>query len=450
MQFITLLDYILLPIYLTLIFLFAVKFRDRFYPPGHPWRKYFLPGLTVKLLGAVGIGMIYQYNYGGGDTAVYYMQARVVNEAIMDDPFSGFKLLLHIPSFYSTDYQQYISRMEWYAGANMYVVIAIAAFFNLFTFSSFLITSLFFAVLSFTGIWALFRTFARQYPQFLRPVGLSVLFIPSCFMWSSGIFKDTLCMWGMGWLIYCVFQLLVQRNFSLGNIILLISSFLLVALVKIYIILALAPSIFMWLTFIYTDGIRNRFSRALSKIFLLVGSMSVAYLLLNVFEDRLGNYALDNIAQTAETTRSYVLGQSENYRGSSYDLGKIDGSAMGLLKVFPKALMIALYGPFIWEARKIIVLVSSLEATIFLLLSLRVLWVVGLRNVIRTISRDANIQFFVIFTIIFGFSVGLVSGNYGSLSRYRIPCLPLFGMALVLIYYRSGKAKKPLSTILKI
>lgn len=450
MQFITILDYILLPIYLTLIFLFAVKFRDRFYPPGHPWRNYFVPGLSVKLFGAVGIGMIYQYNYGGGDTSAYYYQSLVVNEAIMDDPFNGFKLLLHLPGLYSTDYQQYISRMEWYSGANMYIVISIAAFFNLFTFSSFLITSLLFAVLSFTGIWALFRTFARQYPQFLRPVALSVLFIPSCFMWSSGIFKDTLCMLGMGWLIYCVFQLLVQRNFSLSNLVLLVLSFLLVALVKIYIILALAPSIFMWLTFIYTNGIANRLSRISVKLVLLFGSIGVAYLLLNVFEDRLGNYALDNIAQTAETTRSYVLGQSEIFRGSSYDLGKIDGSALGLVKVFPKALVIALYGPFIWEARKIIVLLNALEASIFLLLTLRVVWVVGIRDVLRTIFGDPNIQFFVIFTIIFGFSVGLVSGNYGSLSRYRIPCLPLFGMALVLIYYQSGKARRPLSSILKI
>lgn len=450
MQFITILDYILLPIYLTLIFLFAVNFRDRYYPKGHPWRKYFIPGLSVKLFGAVAIGMIYQYNYGGGDTTVYYTQALVVNEAIMSDPFKGIKLLLHLPDVYSADYQLYISRMEWYFGPNMYIVIAIAAFFNLFTFSSFLITSLLFAVLSFTGIWALFRTFATQYPQYLRPVALSVLFIPSCFLWSSGIFKDTLCMWGMGWLIYCVFQLMVQRNFSATNIILLILSFMLVALVKIYIILALAPSIFMWLSFIYTKNIRSNFSRAAVKVFLLISSMSVVYALLNVFEDKLGSYALDNIAKTAETTRSYVLEQSELYQGSSYDLGKIDGSAMGLVKVFPKALTIALYGPFIWEVRKIIVLMSAAEASIFLLISLRILWILGPWTIIKTISRDPNIQFFVVFTIIFGFSVGLVSGNYGSLSRYRVPCLPLFGMALVLIYYQSGKAKRPLSKLLKI
>lgn len=450
MQFITILDYILLPIYLTLIFMFAVKFRDRYYPPGHPWRKYFIPGLSVKLFGAVAIGLIYQYNYRGGDTAVYYTQALVVDEAILNDPFTGLKLLFHIPDFYDPDYQQYISRMEWYFGANMYIVIAIAAFFNLLTFSSFLVTSLFFAVFSFTGVWALFRTFASQYPQYLRQVALTVMFIPSCYMWSSGIFKDTLCMLGMGWLIHSVFQILIQRNFSLSNLIMLVLSFLLVALVKIYIILTLVPSIFMWLSFVYTSGIRNDFYRGAFKFTLLLVSFSAAYLLFNLFEDRLGGYALENIAKTAEITRSYVLGQSESYRGSSYDLGTIDGSASGLIKVFPKALVIALYGPFLWEVRKVIVLISSLEATIFLLLSLRILWVVGLKGIIRTISGDPNIQFFVIFTIIFAFSVGLASGNYGSLSRYRVPCLPLYGMALVLIYYQSGKATRPLSKFLKI
>ncbi|GAA4454188.1 hypothetical protein [Rurimicrobium arvi] len=450
MQFITILDYILLPTYLLLILVFANQFRNRHYPPGHPWRKYFLPGLGLKLFGAILIGMIYQYNYGGGDTAAYYFQSLVVDEAIMTDPFNGFKLLLHIPDMYSTDYQQYISRMEWYFGANMYIVIALAAFFNLFTFSSFIATSMLFAVLSFTGVWALFRTFAQQYPEYLRQVAIAVMFIPSCYVWSSGIFKDTLCMFGMGWLIYCVFQLLVQKNFSFSNIFLLMMSFILVAIVKVYIILALGPSIFMWLTFVYTNGIKNTAYRAFAKISLLLISVSAVYLLLQFFEDKLGSYALDNIAKTAETTRLYVLEQSEIYHGSGYDLGTIDGSAKGFIRVFPKALTIALYGPFIWEARKVIVLMSSLEAMIFLYLSLKLLFVVGPRTIVRTISRDPNIQFFVVFTIIFGFAVGLVSGNYGSLSRYRVPCLPLFGMAIVLIYYRSGKATKPLSSFLKI
>jgi hypothetical protein len=63
------------------------------------------------------------------------------------------------------------------------------------------------------------------------------------------------------------------------------------------------------------------------------------------------------------------------------------------------------------------------------------------------INKDPNIQFCLIFTVIFAFAVGISSANFGTLSRYRIPCLPLYGLALVLIYYRYNDPEKPFLSI---
>jgi hypothetical protein len=449
MQFITLMDYLLLPFYLVVIYIIANNFKNKHYPPGHPWRKYFIPALNVKIIGAIFIGMVYQYYYGGGDTAYYFYQSKIVNEAITESPTKGFILMLHIPTHFDGEYQMYTSRMEWYFGMNMYMVIALGAFFNLFTFSTFLNTSIFFACLSFTGIWALFRTFAMQYPQYLRQVAVALLFIPSCFIWGSGIFKDTLCMFGLGWLTYGVFQMLVQRNFSVGNIILSCLSFYVVSVVKVYILLAFVPALALWVVFTYSDKVKSSFLKFLIKVS-LIGITGLGFFILsNKFSQELGSYSLDNIAKTAETTRSYVFGQSGD-DGSGYDLGEIDPSLMGMAKVFPKALVTALYGPFVWQAKKAIVLLNALEASLFLLLSLRIVWRIGVRKIWTTIKTDPNIQFFLVFTIIFGFAVGLTSGNYGSLSRYRIPCLPMFGLSLLLIYYKAEEKGRLLFPMLKI
>jgi hypothetical protein len=449
MQFITLMDYLLLPFYLVIIYILANNFKNAHYPPGHPWRRYFMPALNVKIIGAIFIGLVYQYYYGGGDTAYYFYQSKIVNEAIADSPFKGFTLMLHIPKHYDGEYQMYTSRMEWYFGMNMYLVIALSAFINLFTFSTFLPTSIVFACISFTGIWALFRTFALQYPQYLRQVAVALLFIPSCFIWGSGIFKDTLCMFGLGWLTYGVFQMLVQRNFSVSNLILLMLSFYVVLTVKVYILLAFMPALALWVVFMYSDRIKSSALKILIKVGLVAFTALGFYVLSNQFAQELGSYSLENIAKTAETTRSYVYGQSGD-DGSGYDLGEIDPSLSGMIKVFPKALMISLYGPFIWQAKKIIVFTNALEASLFLFLSLRILFRIGLKRVWKTIKSDPNIQFFLVFTIIFGFAVGLTSGNYGSLSRYRIPCLPMFGLALLLIYYKSEKRGRKLFPIFDI
>ena len=64
MEFISLLDYLLLPFILAVIFVVGYFIRDNAYPAGHPWRQYFMPGLIAKIAGAIFIGLIYQYYYG--------------------------------------------------------------------------------------------------------------------------------------------------------------------------------------------------------------------------------------------------------------------------------------------------------------------------------------------------------------------------------------------------
>jgi hypothetical protein len=48
----------------------------------------------------------------------------------------------------------------------------------------------------------------------------------------------------------------------------------------------------------------------------------------------------------------------------------------------------------------------------------------------------------LIFTLLLGFAVGLTSYNFGALSRYKIPAMPLFAIMLVLLsnYSKIDKA----------
>src|SRR6185437_4329072 len=126
-QFITLIDYLLLPFYLVLVYVIAINFRNKRYPIGHPWRPYFMPGLTVKIIGAILIGLIYQYYYGGGDTSNYFYHAEVINFAFGDSFVRWVNLLFHIPPWYSGEYSDYISLMYWYDAPSEYMVCAITA-----------------------------------------------------------------------------------------------------------------------------------------------------------------------------------------------------------------------------------------------------------------------------------------------------------------------------------
>ncbi|HTM66295.1 MAG TPA: hypothetical protein VL093_08245 [Flavipsychrobacter sp.] len=441
MQFISLLDYLLLPFFLVLIFVVASFIRDNLYPEGHPWRQYFMPGLIVKIAGAIFIGLIYQYYYGGGDTANYHYHAKIINSAFSESPVKWFNLVLHIPAWYDGDYSHYISQMWWYEAPSEYTVASIIALLGIVTFTTYLPTAVLFGAISFTGIWALFRTFATKYPAYTKQIAWCTLFIPSTVMWGSGIFKDTICMFGLGWLTYGAFRMLVQRDFSVKNVILTVISFILIAKIKLYILLAFIPALALWILFTYSHKIPSAASRIFVKMLVIVGCVGGFLVFSQKFAAELGKYSLENVAQTSYVTSSYIASVSGD-DGSAYSLGDLDPSIMGMLKKFPLAVNVSLFRPYIWETRKPLQLLNAIEAFMFMWVTIKIILSVGLRRTWRTISGDPTIQFCLIFTIIFAFAVGLSSGNFGALSRYRIPCLPFFGLALVLIYYKNNPLSK--------
>lgn len=441
MDFITWADYLLLPFYVFIIYRIAFAICNKYYPVGHPWRKYFIYGLGLKITGALFIGLIYQYYYGGGDTAYYFYHAKVINSAFSESIIKWFGLLFHIPSSFDGAYLNYTSKMEWYNDKGSYMICCITAFFNVFTLNTFLPTSIIFAFMSFSGVWAMFRTFAKQYPHLIKHVALATLFMPSCLIWGSGIFKDTVCMFALGWMLYSAFQLLIERNMSVMNILLLIVSFYILLIVKVYILISFLPAVALWILFYYSHQIKPVVVRFFAKYIVLVVSLALFGLVYTYYSASLGRYSIDNIAKTSLVTRGWIA-YSTSDQGSAYDLGEFEPTIVGLLSKFPQAVNVTLFRPYLWEANKSLVFLNALESLMILLLTLKVIFSIGLSKIWKTISQDPNIQFCLIFSLVFAFSVGISTYNFGALSRYKIPCIPLYLLALVLIYYRN----KPVSS----
>lgn len=443
-------NFVLLPVLLVLVYSYAYRYRDRHYKKKHPWRPYFIPALTLKIFGAIFIGLIYAYYYKGGDTFNYFYHSQVINSALDESFEKWVNLLLKIPDYWDPEYYTYTRAMEWYRDPGSYTVASVTAFLSIFTFNNYLLTAVLFAVISFTGVWALFRTFANLYPQLLRAIGISVLFIPSVFVWGSGIFKDSLCMLGLGWLTYSCFRFMLKGDFSARNIIIAILSFTLISTTKIYILMAFAPALLMWIFFNYTQKIRNAATKLAVKVIFAVIVTGGTLVFFQSFASSLGKYSLDKIAETANTTRSWIAYMSDIDAGSAYDLGAFTPTLGGMLTKFPQAVNVSLFRPYPWEARKPIVMLSAIEALLFLYITLKLLLGVGLVRVWNTIRREPTIQFCFIFAIIFAFAVGISSYNFGALSRYKIPGLPFYAMAVIMTWYKNKPAKKKLIGFLNI
>jgi hypothetical protein len=444
MQYITLLDYVLLPFVLVFIYFIAYRIRNKKYPTNHPWRKYFIAGLSVKLFGAVVNGMLHYYYYGGGDTFAFFYHSGIINSSLHDSVVKWINLVFRMPVYDNIDYYRYTSQMFWYNDPSSYTVAAVGAVLGLFTFNTYLPTALLFAFFSFSGTWAMFRTFSKIYPQYTKQIAVAILFIPTTILWGSAIYKDTICMFGLGWLTHGVFRFLLHKDFSINNILLAIISFVLIALVKIYILIAFMPALGMWILFNYTQSIQAKAIRTAIKLILLLIVAGASVLIMSTFSRSLGAYSLDKLADKAEETRQWIYYSSETQDGSSYSLGNLDPSLGGMLVKFPQAVNVTMFRPYVWEVKKPIMALSAAESLLFLILTLKVFYKVGLSRSWRTISEDPTIQFCLIFSTIFAFAVGVTTYNFGSLSRYKIPCLPFYTLAMVLIYYKNKPGKEKL------
>jgi hypothetical protein len=441
---ITIVDFFVLPFLLLIVYTIFLSIRNKKYPQGHPWRKYYIPALTVKIAGAIFVGLIYEYYYKGGDTFNYFNQAKIINSALQDSVIKWGALIFKIPTLYTNGYYDYISQLMWYTeDPSTYYTCSITSVISLFTWQTYLPTATIFAAISFTGTWALFKTFSKIYPALTKQIAIATCFIPSVFIWGSGVFKDTICMFSLGWLTYTAFEILVNKNSSIKNILLLILSFLLIAAIKVYILMAFIPAIIMWILFNYSNTIHNKILRIMTVIIVIGITGWGSYSTMNYLgREKLGKYSLDKITETAKITRDYIVEKTVD-EGSSYDL-EAGTDLQELFIKLPLAVNVTLFRPYIWESKKLIILFSAIESFLFLIITLKILLSINPIKLWRAIARDPNIQFFLIFTIIFAFAVGLTSGNFGTLSRYKIPCLPFFSMALVLIYYKNKPLNKKL------
>lgn len=426
-------DWIVSIILIILIINISIRYRDSRYPVGHPWRSYFVPAISLKIGGAILIGIIYRYYYGFGDTFHYFYHAQTINSALGESFSTWLKLLLHLPDWYEADTYKYISNMPFYDNAANYSICSIAAFLGVFCCTLYLPIAILFAVVSFTGVWALFRTFATLSPQKVRLVAWATLYFPTVILWGSGLLKDSICLFSIGWLTHLIYNIQLKKK-VLKNILLTIPCLCLIALIKIYIIISFLPACAFWQVTLMANKRGTSASRTVYYIALIPVMIGVVFLLSKVIATFNSSYSFEKITTVSQQLRNNIYATSLASEGSAYDLGKIETTPLGLLKKAPQAINVTLFRPYLWEARNPMMFVSALESLAVLLLTLFVLQRNGLRGLLRKMRRNPHIQFCVLFTLIFAFATGISTYNFGSLSRYKIPCMPFWGMALVLLW----------------
>ena len=433
-------DLFVTPILLILIYAIAGFIRP--FVTDKQNRRYFLPGLTVKIIGAISVGLIYQFYYGGGDTFTYFnLGSKYIWEAFKDSPILAFKLIF-AGKEYATDTFQYASKIYTYGDLSSYFVVRVAGVFDLLTFHTYSATAILFAAFSFTGLWALYHVFYRMFPSQHLEFALAVLFVPSVFFWGSGILKDTITISALGWATYGAYNLFfVKRHITISLIILLLSLYTIYT-IKIYILLCFLPAVILWIFSTRLSNVKN----VIAKIFIAPIVLSIAaligyYAILKVGEEN-PRYDVENLAETARITAEWIHYVSIREQGSAYTLGDFDYSLTGMISKFPQAVWVSLYRPYLWEAHNIVMLLSALESFALILFTIYVFYKAGIQKTLKLISSKPILTFCFMFSIVFAFAVGVSTYNFGTLVRYKIPLYPFFISGLFILLDYSKRERK--------
>lgn len=403
-------------------------------------RKLFRSAFRFKVVCTILFALITAYYYKGGDSEMFLYAVRDMHLAVSEKSVSISDILLTdrvedthpLSYFFQQDNTLYPVAGFMRHSSNFLVpklgIIPYYVFFK-----SYLAMCLVFGFFALAGTIRLYKLFLHYFPTMQREAALATLFLPSATYWSSGFLKDSICFGAVGFLLYGLFNLFVKRRKLVTSIFWVVASVYLLYIIKVYILLALIPGIGFWLFGEWSFRIRNpMLKRVITFLSLGIAGVAAFYFVDYLTSDTaLSKFSLDNILESSDYSRRIF--ERRGGEGSNFQI-----TTTNPILLFLNGLVATFFRPFPWEVNSVIVLFSALESLVFFLLMVYLFYKKGFAAPFRKIFDTPLLIMAFSFAIIFAVSVGISTTNFGSLSRYKIPCLPFYLMFVFGAYHLTG------------
>lgn len=406
-------------------------------------KKYFNRMVVLKLTMSLIFVLMYIIYYKGGDNTAYWQGGVKLNKLLFDNPSAFFKNLTY---FEANSYDDLIAFQNVgnppnyiFKGYESWFVCKIVSLVSFFTLRSYLATTLFFTYLTMMASWRLFLLINKYEIMTKRNAAIATLFIPSVGIWCSGITKDAM--------IYAAILYLITNLFSIFNgwkkltfwsiIVMLVSAFVIYHLRSFIFYLVLA-SVLLGILAGYQKRFKDNLMFRIAYFFAIITGF-VTLIFVFASSNAVEAFNESSFMEEAEVVQNDFI-KNETYTGQRYDLGEVEFTMIGLLKVFPISVITSFYRPFILEARSPILFANALESLIFVWFTLKFVFQGNVFRKIRMILANEALSFALYFAVFLGFIVGFTSILFGVLVRFRAPLLPF--LAIILLAGISYAAQK--------
>jgi len=402
---------------------------------GNEYYKYYLYNIYFKLGLATVFGAIYMFYYGGGDTVAYWKGAEKLNALFWHSPSDYWAEMMSTPSR-ETIILRFNSTLGYppgwiYGDPNSFFVSKLLSIMMFVVGKSYVTLTFILAYFTAIASWKVFEL-ARFYKISSDwMMALATLFIPSVSFWCAGVSKDTIVFISVFYLIHYLFGLMNKTLTNrLVSLIFTLFYFFILNHTRAFMTFTVAgPMLFALSTRYLKKHKDNPF--VLNSLRLLIAGFGLAAfaIFLQVQGKAIAKTSTTYLEEAAVSQDDFA--NNKIYTGARYNLSITDFSPLGLLKVAPQAIIIALYRPAIWEARSALLIISGIETSMFLYLTYLFLFRGSLFAKIKIIRFNEFLVFCFLFSIILAFFVGFTSILFGVLVRFKAPFLPLFLLVLV-------------------
>jgi len=491
-----LLEFLLVAAYASL-FIFLIA-KMKFFACEGISRRAIQGVFILKIIFGIALSLIYTYYYTDRSTAdiyKYFDDSKVLFDALFTKPKDYFQMLFGIGN--DTPYfNVYYNQMNhWYReyDSNLYndshTIIRFNAVVRLFSMGVYNVHTVFMCFLSLLGLTAIYKTFIPVMKEKKWLLFGAVFLIPSVLFWGSGVLKEGLLFFGLGFLVYYSPTLSLpkgERTSIVKSVFWILFSVVLLALTKFYVAIAIIPALIanFWLEKSGNKKVVLKYIATYSVIFLIgLGLTNPLEVLVQKQKDFInlangGTYLQRITAEKTDTIyiasglheqmeinrktkeveitgkidycRIWTSGElgketefvgAKNFKqtkyrllldygktGSTIDIKKLKPNILSFLKATPKAIYNTFFRPFFFESFSPFILMAGFENLFILLLT-----IIAIIFAEKKIFKEKMFWLCIFFTLVIFALTGLITPVIGAIVRYKIAALPLLLIALFML-----------------
>ncbi len=287
-----------------------------------------------------------------------------------------------------------------------------------------------FAVAGFFSKYLTYVAFKLSLPERYHKAALvAAMLIPSVVFWSCALLKEPVAMLGLGPAVWGVAHLARGERRLIALIAVGLGA-VPIGVIKPYVLFPFLMCAVIWIY--WHRALKRRSGVGLLAQPLYIG-LAVALLFgaMQLLSMLFPEYSVAQVAD--EAAQLQKVGQRIK-GGSHYAIASAPTRSLaGQLLLAPIGLSFSLFRPLPFDVRNPAILLNALEMLWLIALWFKMFKVRPWRQSLKMVMTSPLLVFCVGFCVIFGAAVGVSSTNIGTLSRYRVPMMPFYTLALLVL-----------------